>query len=358
MAVTTIKWVKDHIKLVDQTRLPHDVVYIRCYDLKTLWDAIRRLSVRGAPALGVAAAFGVVLGLRDYKGTKQDTFVQRVRQICDYIGTSRPTAVNLFNALDRMQAVLTRNPDASVLEWKRLLKQEAFRIYEEDRQVCRSMGRWGAALIRDGQNVMTICNAGALATVDYGTALGVFYAAREKGKNFSVYACETRPLLQGARLTAWELMKAKINTTLICDNMAATVMRDKHIAAVFTGADRITAHGDTANKIGTYSLAVLARHHKIPFYVVAPQSTFDLSLRSGRQIPIEERDASEVRGFNGQLTAPGQVKVFNPAFDVTGHQLITAIITEHGIIKPPFTRNISRFFVKKPKGCVHNLGRL
>ena len=351
MAVATIRWVKDHITLIDQTLLPHKIVYIHCHDLKTLWGAIRRLSVRGAPALGVAAGFGVLLGIKDFKGTHKDTFVRRVQQICDYIGTSRPTAVNLFNVLDRMKTVLALNPDASVAEWKRLLKKESFLVYEEDRQTCRSMGHRGAALIRDGQNVMTICNAGALATVDYGTALGVFYAAKEKGKKFAVYACETRPLLQGARLTAWELMKGKVDTTLICDGMAASVMRDKQIAAVFTGADRITANGDTANKIGTYSLAVLARHHKIPFYVVAPQSTFDLTLRSGRQIPIEERDASEVRGFNGQLTAPRSVKVFNPAFDVTGHHLITAIITEHGMIRPPFTRNISRAFGKKPKGC-------
>lgn len=349
MAVTTIQWVKDHIKLIDQTRLPHDIVYIDCHDLKTLWDAIRRLSVRGAPALGVAAGFGVILGVKDFPGASQDKFARQVRQVCDYIGSSRPTAVNLFNALDRMKAVLERNPGASVAQWKRLLKEEAFLIYEEDRQVCRSMGRWGASLIHDGEKVMTICNAGALATVDYGTALGVFYAAQEQGKNFSVYACETRPLLQGARLTAWELMKARIDITLICDSMAATVMRDKRIAAVFTGADRIAANGDAANKIGTYSLAVLAHHHKIPFYVVAPRSTFDLFLQSGAQIPIEERDASEVRGFNGQVAAPRTVKVFNPAFDVTGNRLITAIITEHGIIKPPFTRNISRVFGKKPK---------
>ncbi|HQO57203.1 MAG TPA: S-methyl-5-thioribose-1-phosphate isomerase [Candidatus Omnitrophota bacterium] len=350
MAVTTIQWVKDHIKLIDQTRLPQEAVYIDCYDLKTLWDAIRRLSVRGAPALGVAAGFGVMLGLKDFQGTHKDAFVRQLKTVCDYIATSRPTAVNLFHVLDRMQAVVEQNPDAGVPEWKRRLKQEAFRVYEEDRQVCRSLGRWGASLIPDGGNVMTICNAGALATVDYGTALGVFYSAQEQGKNFSVYACETRPLLQGARLTAWELTKAKIDTTLICDSMAATVMRDKPIAAVFTGADRITANGDTANKIGTYSLAVLAHHHKIPFYVVAPQSTFDLSLPDGRKIPIEERDASEVRGFNGQLSAPRHVKVFNPAFDVTGHRLITAIITEHGIIRPPFTRNISRVLGKKPKG--------
>ena len=351
MAVTTIQWTKGHIKLIDQTLLPHKIAYIHCHDLKTVWNAIRRLSVRGAPALGVAAGFGVVLGSKDFKGREKAAFVRRVHQICDYIGTSRPTAVNLFNVLDRMKAVLAENPEASVLQWKRLLKQEAVRVYEEDRRVCRAMGHRGAALIRDGQNVMTICNAGALATVDYGTALGVFYAAREKGKTFAVYACETRPLLQGARLTAWELMRGKINTTLICDNMAATVMRDKNIAAVFTGADRIAANGDTANKIGTYSLAVLARYHKIPFYVVAPQSTFDLTLQSGREIPIEERDASEVRGFGGQPAAPRRVKVFNPAFDVTGHHLITAIITEHGIIRPPFTRNIVRAFGKKPKGC-------
>ncbi len=351
MAIATIKWTKNHIQLIDQTLLPHRIKYIHCHDLQTLWNAIRCLSVRGAPALGVAAGFGVLLGTADYRGQDKDKFVQHIHKISDYIGSSRPTAVNLFHVLDRMKEIVSDYPEASVDELKKRLKEEAFRVFEEDRRVCRRMGHYGAALIRDGQSVMTICNAGALATVDYGTALGVFYAAKEQGKTFKVFSCETRPLLQGARLTTWELLKEKIDTTLICDSMAATVMRDKKIAAIFTGADRIAANGDTANKIGTYSLAVLARYHKIPFYVVAPESTFDLSLKTGRGIPIEQRDKTEVLGFNGQLTAPRQVKVYNPAFDVTDHKHISAIITEHGVIRPPFVRQIKRISGKKRTGC-------
>ncbi len=344
MSIETIRWTNDHIKLIDQTKLPHKLEYIHCRDVKRLWQAIRRLSVRGAPALGVAAAFGVLLGTKNFSGKDRKRFVREVERISDYIGTSRPTAVNLFNALARMKRVIQRHSDASVAQLKNLLNKEALAIYEEDRKLCRRMGDFGARLISSGANLLTVCNAGALATVDYGTALGVFYSAQKKRKKFKVYACETRPLLQGARLTAWELLRAKIDTTLICDNMAATLMKQGKIDAIFTGADRIAANGDTANKIGTYMLAVLAKHHGIPFYVVAPESTFDLSIGSGEQIPIEERSRDEVLGFGGRPTAPRQVKVYNPAFDVTDHRLITAIVTEKGIIRPPFCRNIKKIF--------------
>ncbi len=344
MSIQTIHWFNGHVKLIDQTKLPHKLEYIHCRDVKTLWQAIRRLSVRGAPALGAAAAFGVLLGIKSFSGNDRKRFSKHVDQISDYIATSRPTAVNLFNALTRMKQVICRHPAASVARLKNLLKKEALAIYEEDRRVCRRMGDHGAAIIKNGASLLTVCNAGALATVDYGTALGVMYSAKEQGKKFQVYACETRPLLQGARLTVWELLRSGIDTTLICDNMAATLMKQGKIDAVFTGADRIAANGDTANKIGTYMLAVLARHHRIPFYVVAPESTFDLSIAGGKQIPIEERSREEVLGFGGHPTAPRQVKVYNPAFDVTDNALITAIVTEKGIIRPPFGRNIKRIF--------------
>ncbi|MBI3617373.1 MAG: S-methyl-5-thioribose-1-phosphate isomerase [Candidatus Omnitrophica bacterium] len=347
MSIQTISWVNGHVKLIDQTKLPGKLVYIHCRDVKTLWQAIRRLSVRGAPALGVAAAFGVLLGIKSFSGNDRKHFSKHVDQISDYIAASRPTAVNLFNALARMKQVVHRHPDASVGGLKNLLKKEALAIYEEDRKLCRRMGTFGARLIPSGANLLTICNAGALATVDYGTALGVMYSAKAKGKKFQVYACETRPLLQGARLTVWELLRSRIDTTLICDNMAATLMKQGKIDAVFTGADRIAANGDTANKIGTYNLAVLAKHHRIPFYVVAPRSSFDLSIKNGRQIPIEQRSKEEVLGFGGCPTAPRQVKVYNPAFDVTDNRLIAAIVTEKGIIRQPFVKNIKRVFERR-----------
>ncbi len=349
MSIQTITWVNGHVKLIDQTKLPGKLVYIHCRDVKTLWTAIRRLSVRGAPALGVAAAFGVLLGIKTFSGNDRKRFIKHVEQISDYIATSRPTAVNLFNALTRMKAVIKHHPKASVAQFKDLLKKEAFVIYEEDRKLCRKMGDFGARLVPSGGRLLTVCNAGALATVDYGTALGVMYSAKAKGKKFQVYSCETRPLLQGARLTVWELLRSGIDTTLICDNMAATLMKQGKIDAVFAGADRIAGNGDTANKIGTYMLAVLAKHHGIPFYIVAPESTFDLSIATGKQIPIEERSREEVLGFGGRPTAPRQVKVYNPAFDVTDNSLITAIVTERGIIRPPFRKNIEIIFRPKTK---------
>jgi methylthioribose-1-phosphate isomerase len=318
-------------------------VYLDCRDVEALWCAIKELKVRGAPALGIAAAFGVCLGIRKFHGIDSAAFVKYVCQICDYIGTSRPTAVNLFNALHQMRQLALNNANRPVVVLKAVLESEANAIYEEDRAVCRAMGRHGAALIKNGDAVMTICNAGGLATADYGTALGVMYAAKEAGKKFKVYALETRPLLQGARLTAWELMKNKIDVTLICDNMAASVMKNKGVDIIFTGADRIASNGDAANKIGTYMLAVLAKHHKVPFYIVAPKTTFDMNSPAGRTIPIEERSADEVTNFGLCRTAPKGVKVFNPAFDVTPHEFINGIVTEYGIIRKPYVKNIFHF---------------
>lgn len=344
MAIDTIKWVNGAVRIIDQTLLPEKLVYINCRDVKTLWHAIKELKVRGAPALGIAAAYGVVLGTKDFKGTNSAQFARYVCDVCDYIGKSRPTAVNLFNALAQMRSLALYNPDKPVAILKAVLLAEANAIYEEDRAVCRAMGRHGATLIKSGMTCMTVCNAGALATADYGTALGVFYAAKEAGKKFSVYSLETRPLLQGSRLTAWELMRNKVDVTTICDNMAATVMKNKKVDIIFTGADRIASNGDAANKIGTYMLAVLAKHHGIPFYVVAPKTTFDMKIKTGKQIPIEERAPEEVTHFGLRPTAPKGVKVFNPAFDVSPNELISGIVTEYGIIRKPFTGNIWKAF--------------
>jgi len=340
MAIETIKWVKGCGRIIDQTKLPNKFEYVYCRDVHAMWHAIKRLSVRGAPAIGVAAAFGVVLGIQKFKGIDRAKFLKLFHKTCHYLATSRPTAVNLFNMLDRMKAVVVCHPDAGVAQLKKSLRQEAMAIYEEDRKVCRAMGNNGAALIKNGMTALTVCNAGALATVDYGTALGVFYSAKSKGKRFKVISCETRPLLQGARLTCWELRREKIDTTLICDNMAATLMKQGKVDIIFTGADRIASNGDTANKIGTYMLAVLAKHHGVPFYVVAPYSSFDLKIKSGAQIPIEERAAREVTHFAGTPMAPKGVKVYNPAFDVTPAALISGIVTERGIIRPPYVHNI------------------
>ncbi len=342
MPIPTILWQNNGVKLIDQRKLPLKVEYVYCRDVKSLWGAIKTLTVRGAPVIGVAAAFGVLLGIKEFSGQSRKIFAKKMKRLCQYIGSSRPTAVNLFYALQRMEAVLKNDPEASVKRLKTLLKGEAFSMFEEDRVTCRKIGDHGARLIKNGDRLMTICNTGALATVDYGTALGVMYSAKKQDKKFSVYVCETRPLLQGARLTMWELKNENIPATLLCDNMAATLMKQGKIDGIFTGADRIAANGDAANKIGTYNLAVLANYHRVPFYVVAPLSTFDGKIKSGKDIPIEQRNENEVLEFAGVRSAPKGVKAYNPAFDVTDHKLISAIVTEYGIIKPPFERKIRK----------------
>jgi len=344
MAIETIKWVNGSARIIDQTKLPGRLEYIDCRNVETMWQAIKRLSVRGAPAIGVAAAFGVLLGIQKFKGQDKLKFLKLFDETCDYLATSRPTAVNLFNMLNEMRAKVNCNPQADVALLKKLLFNQAMTIFKTDQDVCRRMGDHGAKLIKKGMQCLTVCNAGALATVDYGTALGVFYSAKRKAKKFSVYTCETRPLLQGARLTCWELLRQKIDTTLICDNMAASLMAKGQVDIIFTGADRIASNGDTANKIGTYMLAVLARYHGIPFYIVAPRSSFDLTIKTAKQIPIEERKSEEVTHFAGVATAPKGVKVYNPAFDVTPAHLITGIVTEYGIIHPPYVKNIYENF--------------
>jgi len=334
--VKTIAWENDSLVILDQTRLPTEERYVVLETVEDVHRAVKRLEVRGAPAIGVAAALGLYVAVRDGSFTTYDSLKKAIRQAADYLASSRPTAVNLTWALERMAAVAERTPGAEPEAVKRALLTEALAILAEDRDTCRAIGRHGQALLADGSSVLTHCNAGGLATVDYGTALGVVYAAVEAGKKIRVFADETRPLLQGARLTAWELEKSGVPVTLICDDMAATVMARGLVDCVITGADRIAANGDTANKIGTYGLAVLAREHGLPFYVAAPLSTFDFSLPTGDGIPIEERDPDEVRRFRGVQTAPAEVDVFNPAFDVTPHRYVTAFITERGVVRPPF----------------------
>ena len=342
-SIRTIEWKNNKVCIIDQTQLPTKLRYLSIGKVDDLWTAIKLLKVRGAPAIGAAAAFGVYLGVRNSRAKNFEEFRSEFEKVCDYVGSARPTARNLFWAIERMRSVAMKNASRPIAEVKTALLNEAESIVEEDRVACRNIGRHGASLIRRGSKILTVCNAGALATIDYGTALGVIYSAQEQGKNVEVFACETRPLLQGARLTAWELMKNDVPVTLLCDNMAAALMKQGKIDLVIAGADRIAANGDTANKIGTYGLAVLSAYHKIPFYIAAPSSTFDLSLSDGSMIPIEQRGSEEVTDlFFKMPIAPRGVRTFNPAFDVTPHELITAIITETGIIKPPFVRNIPK----------------
>ncbi len=336
---TTLGWVGDAatgvLRLIDQTRLPGKLVEVECRDVPTVWEAIKTLRVRGAPAIGVAAAYGVVLGARVGLADGQFGLEQALATATDYLRTSRPTAVNLFWALDRMDRFAAAIPrDVGRDAFLDQLLEEAHRIAAEDSAMCRAIGEHGAALLESGQGVLTHCNAGALATSDHGTALAVIYAAHDQGKALHVFADETRPLLQGARLTAWELQRRGVPVTLICDSMAAQVMKEGRVRSVVVGADRIASNGDTANKIGTYGVAILAKAHGIPFYVAAPSSTFDLSISSGDSIPIEQRDPSEVTSGFGPATAPEGIGVYNPAFDVTPAALIAGIITERGVIRP------------------------
>ena len=343
MKLKTIEWGEGRIKLVDQTKLPQSLEYIYIKNIKDLYSAIQKLQVRGAPALGAAGALGVYLGIRDFKGKSFSGFRKKLNSVAAYLAASRPTARNLFWGIERVCKVTLKSKVISIEQIKRLILKEALDIISEDRESCRKIGEYGAGLIKNGDRILTICNAGILATIDYGTALGVIYRAQEKGKKFKVYACETRPLLQGSRLTAWELKKKGVDVTIICDNMAAALMKDKKIDRVITGADRIALNGDSANKIGTYNLAVLSKYHRIPFYIAAPASTFDLSLQQGSGIIIEERDSEEVTSLlSERAIAPFGAKVFNPAFDVTENSLITAIITDRGVIKPPYLKNIRK----------------
>ena len=336
MPMQTLKWQDDALILLDQTRLPEELVYATYRHVEEIARAIEGLVVRGAPAIGLAAAYGVVVGARAAVNRAPEVFCQRVEAAIARLSRTRPTAVNLFWALEQMQEVLAANRSRDNHAICDALLAAAHRLFEEDRQICRQIGAHGAALLRDGSQVITHCNAGGLATADYGTALGVVYAAQEAGKKVAVFADETRPLLQGSRLTAWELMQSGIDVKVICDNAAAAVLRNEAIDCCIVGADRIAKNGDVANKIGTYGLAILAREHGVPFYVAAPVSTLDMALASGAEIPIEKRDAAEVRQGMGKPTAPDAVPVYNPAFDVTPCDLVSAIISEKGVARAPY----------------------
>jgi len=333
-----IEWLGDRVRIIDQTRLPKEEAYLELSDYQGITSAIKELKVRGAPAIGVAAAYGIALGATGIKVKSRDEFLRKLQDIIQTLAATRPTAKNLFLAIGRMKQVAEAGKD--IEEIKAALVNEAVNIHTEETEATRRLSQLGAKLIKDGFSVLTHCNTGPLATAGYGTALGVIICAREQGKHIHVYATETRPLLQGARLTTYELKEANIPFTLITDSMAGYFMSREQIDCVIVGADRIAANGDTANKIGTYTLAVLAREHDIPFYVAAPSSTIDLSLASGDEITIEERSPDEVTHMQGISIAPAGTQAANPAFDITPHHYITAIITERGIIKEPYGERI------------------
>ena len=351
--IDTIRWKKlekngslipGKLRMIDQTRLPNELIYVETDKTEEIYDAIKRLVVRGAPAIGCAAALGLGAVCQHSTAKNREDFLTELKNTADYFAQSRPTAVNLFWALNKCVSKIKASSEIDVQKLKLLLINEGIAILDEDIQMCRSIGEHGLSLIEDNFGILTHCNAGALATGDFGTALSAVYLAHENGLKIRVYSDETRPLLQGSRLTAWELKRAGIDVTTICDNMAAQVMKEGKINLVITGADRIAANGDSANKIGTYGVAILARYHNIPFYIAAPYSTIDIFTTNGNKIPIEQRDGDEIRKINGKFSAPEGVKVYNPAFDVVPNELISGIITEKGILKQPFTESIAKLF--------------
>ena len=340
--IQTLEWTDQGVRFIDQTRLPSEEIYVTCTTHEQVADVIRNMVVRGAPAIGVAAAMGIALGVNNSKAESTGDLERDFDQVCDLIGKTRPTAVNLFWAIRRMQEKFERIRIRPIPQIKQSLIEEAQRMHAQDIAANQAMGRHGAALMPSAGGVLTHCNAGALATAGYGTALGVIRAAVEQGKKIHVYADETRPFLQGSRLTAWELMKDGIPTTVISDNMAGAMMKQGKIGAIIVGADRIAANGDVANKIGTYTVAILAKEHGIPFYVAAPISTVDFACPDGSQIPIEQRNRKEVTHIAGKQMVPNGVEVENPAFDVTPAKYVAAIITEKGIAQAPYGESLGR----------------
>src|SRR5712691_10158888 len=338
--IHTLEWTEVGVRFLDQTKLPTEEIYVTCVTYQQVADAIRTMIVRGAPAIGVAAAMGVALGIRDAAARDHAELRHHFNEICKVIGATRPTAVNLFWAIERMRRTFDATQGLTIGETRQALIDESKRMHVEDIVANKTMGRHGAALMPASGSVLTHCNAGALATCGYGTALGVIRAAVESGKKIHVFADETRPFLQGSRLTAWELNKDRIPTTVISDNMAGAMMSQGKIDAVIVGADRIAANGDVANKIGTYTVAVLAKEHSIPFYVAAPWSTVDLATPDGKGIPIEQRSPAEVTHFAGKRVAPEGIRVENPAFDVTPNRYVAAIITERGLARAPYTESL------------------
>lgn len=357
--IDTVRWKEKHpgnllpgkLRIIDQTKLPEELVYVETDVATEIFDYIKRLVVRGAPAIGCAAALGLGAASQHSKTKTRKDFFKEVQEISDFLAKSRPTAVNLFWALNRCINKLNNSDETKVSLLKEILVQEGINILNEDISMCKAIGEHGIKLLKNKFGILTHCNAGALATGDYGTALSPIYAAHSLGMDLTVYSDETRPLLQGSRLTAWELKKAGINVITICDNMAAQVMKEGKINIIITGADRIAANGDAANKIGTYGIAILAKYHNIPFFIAAPYSTIDINISTGAEIPIEQRNPDEIKKGFGKLTAPINVNAYNPAFDVTPNELIRGIVTESGVLYPPFSESIKNMFSSK----VHKL---
>ncbi|EGA90839.1 methylthioribose-1-phosphate isomerase [Planococcus donghaensis MPA1U2] len=342
-ALVSIEWKDDELVLLDQTILPNEIAYDRYTTIESVWDAIVTMKVRGAPAIGVTAAYGIYLSIRDFEGTPEE-LKQQLQKSRDYLATSRPTAVNLFWAIDRMMTCALSLDSDNIETIKEILLEEAKKIHREDEEINRQIGEHLLTLLEDGNGVLTHCNAGALATSKYGTATSPFYLAKEKGWDLKVFADETRPRLQGSTLTALELHRAGIDVTVITDSMAAMVMSQGKIQAAIVGCDRVAANGDTANKIGTLGVAILAKHYNVPFYIAAPTPTIDMDTPDGSAIPIEERHIEEIINSLGKWTAPKDVQAYNPAFDVTPANLITAIVTEKGIVHAPFEENFKKLF--------------
>ncbi|MDZ7690123.1 MAG: S-methyl-5-thioribose-1-phosphate isomerase [Balneolaceae bacterium] len=343
-AVQSIEWRDDHVRILDQTYLPNREVYSDIEDVGRIWEAIKQLRVRGAPAIGIAASYGFYLGIKDLPESSFDSFWVEVERIADYLETARPTAVNLKWALNRLKNTIQAHKDKDISEIKDIVLKTAKTIHDEDKRINKKIGEIGTELIQAEDKILTHCNTGSLATGQYGTALSVIFHSHQAEKNIHVWVGETRPLLQGARLTSWELMNVEIPMKLITDSMAGSLMQQGKVDKILVGADRVAANGDTANKIGTYSLAVLAKEHDIPFYVAVPLSTIDMDIENGGEIPIEEREGEEIASFNGSQVAPDKVETYNPAFDVTPHRFITGFITEKGIIKPNFKEEFEKLF--------------
>lgn len=346
-AVQSIEWREDHLRIIDQTYLPKREVYNDIRDIGRAWEAIKKLRVRGAPAIGIAAGYGFYLGIKDLPENTFQSFWIEIDRIASYLESARPTAVNLKWAINRIKSTIQANKEKSIDEIKEIVLQTAKTIHAEDKRTCKKIGENGQPLIPSNANILTHCNTGSLATGQYGTALSVIFHAQETGKKPHVWVGETRPLFQGARLTTWELMNADVSIKLITDSMAGMLMNQKKVDLIIVGADHVSANGDTANKIGTYSLAVLAHYHHIPFYVAIPTATIDMHIDSGDQIPIEERDPEEITSYNGSMIAPKKTEAYNPAFDVTPAELITAFITEKGIVEPPYKDRFRQLFSEK-----------
>lgn len=342
--VQSIEWREDHVRILDQTYLPNREVYSDIRDVGRMWEAIKKLRIRGAPAIGIAAAYGMYLGIKDLPENAFESFWVEVERVAEYLESARPTAVNLQWATERIKTTIQAHKDKEISEIKEIVLKTAQTIHAEDKRICKKIGENGVELVEKGAKILTHCNTGSLATGQYGTALSVIFHAHEQGNDIQVWVDETRPLLQGSRLTSWELMNADIPMKLITDSTAGSLMRRGEVDIVIVGTDRVAANGDTANKIGTYPLAVLAHENEVPFYVAVPLSTIDMDLENGDNIPIEERDGDEIANFNDAQVAPKKVETYNPAFDVTPHKYITGFITEKGIIEPPFDENFKALF--------------